>query len=136
MREQDPRAGHHSTDLPRVRYWELERRRVSETRTLGKEFDRVLREFAPTVPVRRNDPSVVGGLDEVAEIWRRAVGDEIASLSRPGRFRGGVLTVEVDSAPLASELEQFAREHLLEALEREGLVGLCDLKFRGGRNSS
>jgi hypothetical protein len=44
-----------------------------------------------------------------------------------------VLTVEVDSAPLAAELESFGRDHLLGALEHEGLVGLCRVRFRTGR---
>ena len=69
-------------------------------------------------------------LEEVSEIWQRTVGEDIAGLSRPTRFRAGVLTVELDSAPLAAELDSFARDHLLEALAGEGLSGLCDLKFK------
>ena len=135
MGERDPSANDIPRDLPRVRYWELERGRAPETRRIGSEFDRLIRELAPTVrPRRRSEESgAAEDLERLRDAWQRAVGEEIAAVSRPGRFRGGVLTVEVDSAPLAAELEQFARDHLLEALEREGLVGLCELRFRGGR---
>ncbi len=117
-----------------VEYRELERRRVPDTKTLATEFDSLLRELAPVVARDRaaRDRGMGDRLDAIEEIWIRAVGEEIAAHARPGRFRGGVLTVEVDSAPLAAELESFAREHLREALEREGLEGLCELKFRTG----
>jgi predicted nucleic acid-binding Zn ribbon protein len=100
---------------------------VADVEPLSGLFDRLVREFAPAIA-----PDAGTKLEEIGAIWRRAVGEEIAAHARPSRFRGGVLTVEVDSAPLAAELGTFAREHLGKALEREGLVGLCELKFRTG----
>jgi hypothetical protein len=126
MNERDVRSSRPS-GLPKVEYLELKRRRIPEAKTLAPMIEKLLREFAPTVARDRG-----ARLDEIEEIWRRAVGDEISAHTRPGRFRGGVLTILVESAPLAAELESFAREHLHEALEREGLEGLCELKFKCG----
>ena len=113
---------------PRTSYADLARARVPDVEPLAGLFDRLVREFAPAVAA---EPGA--RLEEIGAIWRRAVGEEIAAHARPGRFRGGVLTIEVDSAPLAAELGSFARGHLHQALEREGLTGLCELKFRTGR---
>ncbi len=132
--------------LPRTRYRELGWRNVPDTPRLEGTFESLLRELAPVVTkkavLRKKAPAAANKdhppvatpgetrLEEIGEIWQRVVGEDIAALSRPTRYRGGVLTVELDSAPLATELGTFAREHLREALEGEGLSGLCDLKFR------
>lgn len=125
------RKGGRSTGVPRTAYADLWRQRIPEVEPIGGLFQRLVREFAPAVA-----PDAGARLEEIAAIWRRAVGEEIAAHTRPGRFRGGVLTIEVDSAPLAAELGSFARGHLHRALEREGLTGLCELKFRTGRGPS
>ena len=116
--------------------------------SLGQTFDQLLRDFAPTVEGARSRPRRRAGgdgelpdvsraasrgerrLEELAGIWARAVGEEIAGISTPIRYRGGVLTIEIDSAPLAAELGTFARDHLRTALAAEGLPELCDLKFK------
>ncbi len=132
--------------LPRTRYRELQWRNVPDTPRLDGEFARLLRELAPTVQksavqksAAKKKPVDAQGelrIEQIGEIWQRAVGDDIAALSRPTRYRGGVLTVELDSAPLAAELKSFAREHLRKALEAEGLAGLCELKFSVGSSSA
>ena len=125
--------------LPRTRYWEFERRRPREVDALEGEFAALLKELAPALPAiddkaarkkNRTAAADEARWEEISKIWQRAVGDDLAALSRPIRFRGGVLTVEIDSAPLAAELGTFAKQHLLEALDREGLAGVCELKFR------
>ena len=120
-----------SAGVPRTAYAELWRQRVPEVESIGGLFQRLVRELAPAVA-----PDAGARLEEIDAIWRRTVGEEIAAHTRAARFRGGVLTIEVDSAPLAAELGSFAREHLHRALEREGLTGLCELKFRTGRPRS
>ena len=119
------------------RYWELDRRRLPEMKTLAPELTALVRSLAPVLPSsgpRRRDGAL--RLAEIGAYWSRAVGEEMAALTRPTRFRGGVLTVEVDSAPLAAELESFARDHLLHALQGEGLDELCELRFRSGSRST
>lgn len=119
----------------RVEYADLLRRRVPDTPTLAGTFRNLLKDLAPAIEsgaAQRERKASGGGnrLEEITGLWQRTVGDDVAALSRPVRFRGGVLTVEVDSAPLAAELGSFARDHLVQALAAEGLEGLCDLKFR------
>jgi len=123
--------------LPKTEYLELSYRKVPEAAKISTEFERLLREFAPAVQRTPRNPSkarekkkkTTTRLQELREMWGRIVGAEFAEVSRPNRFRGGVLTIEVDSAPLSSELESFHRERLLEGFRREGLVELCDLRF-------
>ena len=135
----EPELAPSPSNLPRTRYWEFDRRRPREVDALEGEFAAILKELAPALPAiddkaakekRRTAASDEARWDEISKTWQRAVGDDLAVLSRPTRFRGGVLTVEIDSAPLAAELGTFAKQHLLEALDREGLAGVCDLKFR------
>ena len=91
----------------------------------------ILKELAPTV---RGD--AVESLDRLGLLWKEVVGDDFAALSRVVRYRGGVLTVEVRSAPLRAELAGFARSHLLEELAARGLEGIHDLDFRIGSTRS
>jgi predicted nucleic acid-binding Zn ribbon protein len=65
--------------------------------------------------------------------WAEAVGPELAPATRVGAFRRGVLEVEVRSAVLKHELEQFHKRRLLADLRaRLAGVTLADLKFRAG----
>ena len=102
---------------------------LHEPQVLGDILAGVLKEIAP---VRRggrgSDPTV--GLQEVQEVWSGVVGKDIDLLTRVVRYRGGVLTVEVPSAPLKAELESFAREQLLDDLNASGLQGAHELRFR------
>jgi predicted nucleic acid-binding Zn ribbon protein len=59
---------------------------------------------------RRSFPA---GLDAA---WAEAVGPARARATRIGGFRNGVLTIEVESAPLRCELETFYREDLLDRM--------------------
>ncbi|MCA8958930.1 MAG: DUF721 domain-containing protein [Planctomycetes bacterium] len=95
-----------------------------------------LRTWLPAIleqcrPVGRN--VAVGGaveaeFERISEIWRVAVGDSIASVSRVLGFRQGVLRVSVSSSPVRSELE-FARLDLIDALAESGLDGVHDVRF-------
>ncbi len=128
--------------LPKTEYLELNRRQVPEAAKISTEFERLLREFAPAVQRAPKNSQKTGEkkkknktalattrLQELCEMWSKIVGAEFSEVCRPSRFRGGVLTIEVDSAPLSSELESFHRERLLEGFRREGLEELCDLRF-------
>jgi predicted nucleic acid-binding Zn ribbon protein len=53
---------------------------------------------------------------EIAAAWSEAVGPEIAGRTRVAGLRARVLTVEVDGAPLRSELAAFHAQALLETL--------------------
>ncbi len=71
-------------------------------------------------------------LQELQELWRRVVGEEIAEQSGVVRYRRGVLTVQVSSAPLLAELSGFAQEQLLNELNIGGLKELHHLRFVTG----
>jgi predicted nucleic acid-binding Zn ribbon protein len=67
---------------------------------------------------------------ELTAAWRDVAGPRIADETGISSFRGGVLTIDVGSAPLKHELEVFQREELLAAL-RERLSGtfVSELRF-------
>ena len=44
----------------------------------------------------------------VLDAWRQAVGPELAKRARPVAYRAGELVVEVESAPLLSQLKGFS----------------------------
>lgn len=100
---------------------------------IGELIKEVMREMAPVVEALPRGKGSARGGDRLAElqgIWQRIVGAEIAALARITRYRGGVLTVEVDSAPLKAELEGFAKAELTESFIDGGLDGLHELRFR------
>ena len=45
-------------------------------------------------------------------------------------YRHGILTVIVDSAPLAAELDSFAKREIVAGLREMGLEELSDIRFR------
>ena len=65
------------------------------------------------------------------EGWAEAAGPELATQTRVGNFRRGVLEIEVRNGVLLQELAQFHKRTLLAAL-RQKLRGttITDLKFR------
>jgi predicted nucleic acid-binding Zn ribbon protein len=66
--------------------------------------------------------------------WPEIVGESLAASTRPVRLAGGILTVEVASAPLLQELSMFRRSEILEAVRARGeFGGVRDLRFRAGR---
>ena len=77
----------------------------------------------------------VSDRDKIWAVWQRLLGREAAhtSLERLAN-RGknaGVASVVLDSSPLLSELRNFRKEELLEALRREVKTYFVqDLKFR------
>ena len=65
--------------------------------------------------------------------WQEVVGDEIASHTRVIDVKGGILYVEVDSAPLLQELATYNRQQILEGVRRIGEFGnIQDIRFRAG----
>lgn len=70
------------------------------------------------------------GMEEAREAWHVVVGEDLAELTEVLRFRSGVLTVAVSSAPLRAELSTFARADLVRGLEEQGLRGIHDVKFK------
>lgn len=55
--------------------------------------------------------------NEILLAWREVVGPRIAAHTKVKSFRGGVLTVGVDSAPLRQELTLFQKDELTRALK-------------------
>lgn len=98
-------------------------RRKTQLRPIGPVLGKVLDEL---------------GLDgassalRISELWKDAVGAEIARHCRPVIVRGGVLEAEVDSSVWCQEL-QMQRPALLERLrETLGADAPSDLRFRVG----
>lgn len=71
------------------------------------------------------------GLTQMAELWKRTAGPDIASRTRVTAFKAGVLHVAVGNSPLLGELVGFHKEGLLAAL-REGRsdVRIEDVRFK------
>ena len=73
----------------------------------------------------------------IRDAWNRVADEAWAGRTAPVRLQGGVLTVEVDSAPLREELTQFHAERLLAvlriALTEDRLVAL---RFVAGAEGS
>jgi hypothetical protein len=65
--------------------------------------------------------------------FARIVGSDLARRARVVGLRGGIATVETDSAALAYELESFSARKLLEELRRHpGAEFVSGLRFRAG----
>ena len=117
-----------------VSFLELERekkrqeRDETSSRPLARSVEAVLGKLAPT---KNKEPLVK--LQEVRELWRTVVGREIARRSSPERWREGVLTVAVDTAPLASELQNFGEQALVADLAKIGREGIHSIRFQTGR---
>jgi len=67
------------------------------------------------------------------QAWTEAAGAEVATRTRVGGLRRGVLDVEVANAVLLQELAHYHKRRLLEGL-RSRLPGvmITDLRFRAG----
>jgi predicted nucleic acid-binding Zn ribbon protein len=77
------------------------------------------------------------GLATLAEAWRRAVGERIATRTRVAAFRDGTLTVEVASSAQRYELEAFQSQKLLAALQADQAIApVRKLVFRLGNPSA
>ena len=57
-----------------------------------------------------------GPVSRISERWIEVVGEEISRHATVKGYRGGVLGVEVDSAPWLQELAAFRREEILTRL--------------------
>jgi hypothetical protein len=57
----------------------------------------------------------------LAAAWEKAAGGDLSGRARPVAFRRGLLTVEVEGAPLLQEVRGFRARSLLEVLR--GLPG-------------
>ena len=67
---------------------------------------------------------------KITELWVEMVGEEVGKHTLVRGCRGGVLGVEVDSAPWMQELASFRRDEILERLqERLPDVQVHDIKF-------
>ena len=66
-------------------------------------------------------------------LWKEAAGPELAQGTRATRLAGGVLTVEVSSAPLLNELATYRRKEILERVRAlEELRGVQEIRFKAG----
>jgi predicted nucleic acid-binding Zn ribbon protein len=73
--------------------------------------------------------------EALAAAWKDAVGAEVAAETRVRGWRDGVLTVEVQSSALLSELSTFYRASILAALRArrgEKVAEVKDISFKLG----
>ncbi len=71
---------------------------------------------------------------EIGRLWGRVVGSEVARHARPGTFRRGSLTVEVDQPAWATEL-QFQAPRILDRINQAaGKSLISEIRFRVIRN--
>ena len=117
----------------RVRYLELEQeeRRLERARTslrpLSETVKKLLKKYAPS-----HSSDAVDGIQGVRKLWRQVVGVEISQHTLPVRWKEGVLTVNVDSNPLATELKSFGERAIIENLREQGLDNVHTIHFRNG----
>lgn len=72
-------------------------------------------------------------LEELRRAWIEAAGTEVAEQTRVRSLRRGVLSIEVQSGPLAFELAGFRRAELLEKVrEHAPDQEIAALHFRQG----
>jgi predicted nucleic acid-binding Zn ribbon protein len=93
-----------------------------------EEIGKILKRWMSRNRIRErvSDQSVFGR-------WKDVVGPEIAAATRVVRLAGGVLTVEVSSAPLLNELATYHREEILSSLQAiEGMGDVRQIRFRAG----
>ncbi|MCE9637335.1 MAG: DUF721 domain-containing protein [Planctomycetes bacterium] len=105
------RAGGPTPDAPGAAHPDAKRGGAAEA--IGDILRRTLPEYRPSArgPNRtRRTQSLV------AVAWERAAGPELATETRPATLQRGVLTVEVRSTALLSELQSFRRDELLARL--------------------
>lgn len=68
---------------------------------------------------------------ELERAWVAAVGPEVASRSRVGSLRRGVLEILVDDFVLMQELEGYRKGELLKALQEKARQNhIASLRFR------
>lgn len=67
---------------------------------------------------------------EVFSAWHRVVPTAVGERTRPVSFRGGVLTVIVESAPLMEELRCFRAGEFLTLLNGELSEAACTVAVR------
>ena len=72
------------------------------------------------------------GFRRVLRAWLEAAGAEIASHTKVTAFKKGVVTIEVDSAPLLHELAGYMKRDLLTLLRSKADAPVTDLKFKLG----
>lgn len=117
----------------KVRYLELEQeeRRLERERTslrpLSETVKKLLKKYAPS-----HSSDAVDGIQGVRKLWRQVVGVEISQHTLPVRWKEGVLTVNVDSNPLATELKSFGERAIIENLREQGLDNVHTIHFRNG----
>src|SRR5262245_40762439 len=83
--------------------------------------------------LRKNRVAERTNEEGIYQYWKEIVGEEIASQTRVVKCAGGVLTVEVASAPLLLELSGYYREGILESIRAQPeCSGIHELRFRAG----
>jgi len=80
--------------------------------------------------VKANGLDKKNPLEPLRVAWREAVGRSMADSTSLQAYRGGTLTVEVDSAALAQELGVYMKKQLLERLCETSKVRVKDLRFK------
>ena len=93
---------------------EHEETRGGAPERIGKLLERLLTDTGLVTPER---------LSNLETAWREVVGEQIAAHTRIESFRGGMVTVAMDSAPVRQELELVGREELLVVFREKLAAG-------------
>ena len=86
------------------------------------------RPFAIAVEALRDRLEPAGGLAGVQRVWHAVAGDAIAAAARPVALRGGVLTVECESAVWAQELQLIGPDLVAQLSDRLGDAELQSIR--------
>lgn len=95
---------------------------------------REAREISEIIPELMKKLGIATGKKhEIQQVWREVAGEEFANQTRVSNYRGGVLTIEVQSAPLLHELQVYYKGEFVKILRERLSVALTSLKFKLAR---
>lgn len=89
---------------------------------LGPLIERFLKRNELHQPKRRS---------KIEDAWEAITGPEISAVTRVGRVRDGIVSIDITSSTLRQELELFHKDQLIESLrEALGKRPIRDIRFR------
>ncbi|MDR2390063.1 MAG: DUF721 domain-containing protein [Planctomycetota bacterium] len=124
----------------------LERREIRHSFPDSGDKKPIFRPAADPIPLAKllKREKAPGGLlyacdlDMIRKLWTEVAGDETAGRTRIRSFKDGILTLDVDNAPLLQEIRQFRQIGLGAAMRGKWPLSLPLLRiiYRVGKTTS
>jgi predicted nucleic acid-binding Zn ribbon protein len=109
--------------------WDLAQIKQRRSRLFAKPIGSVVRRL-----MNSSGYGETKAAEQLQECWQRAVGAELARLSRPGNVSRGILLVNVANSAVMQEIH-FRKKRVLAALRSEavGMKSITDIRIRIAR---